>query len=148
MQRVMLAALTVLVLSSVLVATAEASPVVLGSRLYAPFGKGFGTVAPTEIYNGGVPSGDVKGIVWQDWGQSAATGQGLTSVYAPEGGYYPDPGAIQLRAQGIGRCRNKKGKPEKRLAYRRLFARVVDYPDGPFGHWFRWSGTRSICRFK
>jgi hypothetical protein len=138
-----------------LAAVAEAAPVahtsstvVLGSKAYAPQGYGWGTVSPDRIYNGGVPSGLVTDVVWQDWGQPVATGQGLTWVYMPKGGYYPEQGAIQLRAQGIGRCRRKNGRPEKHLAYRRLFASVVDYPGGPFGPWFRWSGTKSICRWK
>jgi hypothetical protein len=131
-------------------ATAQSSSsVVLGSKLfYAPGSEGFGTVAPARIYNGGVPSGEVDNITWQDWGQPVATGQGLTWIYRPVGGYYDQQGAIQLRAQGIGHCRNRKGKKIKQLAYRRLFASVVDYPGGPFGKWFRWSGAKSICNVK
>jgi hypothetical protein len=125
-----------------------AGTVVLGSKRYAPRGEGFGTVAPTRVYNGGVPSGDVTGIVWKDWGAPVATGNGLTWIYKPDGGYYPEQGAIELRAQSIGRCRNKKGKPSKQLAYRRLFARLAKYPGGPLGEWFRWSGSRTICNFK
>lgn len=129
-------------------ARSAAGAVVLGSKLYAPRGEGFGTVAPATIFNGGVPSGLVTEISWQNWGAPAATGTGLTSVYMPQGGYYPDPGAIQLFASEIAKCRKRNGKRGKQLAYRQLYVSVVEYPGGPFGETFKWSGTRSICRFK
>jgi hypothetical protein len=130
-------------------ATTAAGQPVLGSQKFTgKHGEGFGTVAPETINNGGVPSGIVNDIVWQNWGGPVATGSGLTYIYMPRGGYYEEQGQAELRAKGLGHCRDQNGKPRKRLAYRRLYARVVDYPGGPFGKWFRWSGARTICNRK
>jgi hypothetical protein len=132
-----------LVLALALAGTATAaggSGVVLGSKAFAPMGKGFGTVAPREIFNGGDPSGLVSNIKWHHWGQRTATGWGKTSIFKPHGGYYPQLVSSELRANRLGRC-GKNG----RSAYTHLEERVPSHPGGPLGRWFAWSGEKSIC---
>jgi hypothetical protein len=43
-------------------------------------GKGFGQVKPSEIFNGGDPTGLVTHVAWSSWGGAQATATG-TSVY-------------------------------------------------------------------
>jgi len=113
---------------------------VLGGKAFAPMGKGFGTAAPREIFNGGDPSGLVEKIKWSHWGQRTATGWGETSIFKPHGGYYPQLVRSELRATRLGRC-TKNGRP----AYTHLEERVPSRPGGPLGKWFAWSGEKSIC---
>jgi hypothetical protein len=130
-------------ITAVLCGTALAaggSRVVLGSRAFAPMGKGFGTVAPREIFNGGDPSGLVEKIQWTHWGQRTATGWGETSIFKPHGGYYPKLVRSELRATRLGRCSDNG-----RRAYTHLQERVPSRPGGPLGKWFAWSGEKSIC---
>jgi hypothetical protein len=47
-------------------------------------GKGFGQVRPSEIDNGGDPTGHVTQIVWNSWGGTQAIGSG-TSDYVASG---------------------------------------------------------------
>jgi hypothetical protein len=129
-------------ITAVLCGTALAaggSRVVLGSRAFAPMGKGFGTVAPREIFNGGDPSGLVEKIQWTHWGQRTATGWGETSIFKPHGGYYPKLVRSELRATRLGRCSDNG-----RRAYTHLQERVPSRPGGPLGKWFAWSGEKSI----
>jgi hypothetical protein len=120
---------------------AAARPLVLGSPDYAgEYGRGWGKVKPKRIDNGGVPSGLVVKIRWRRWGDRVSRGRGLTSIYKPQGGYYRNRGAIQLRASHRGTCPGTD-----RRAYTRLRARVVVRPGGKFGRWFWWSGTKDIC---
>lgn len=125
-------------------AKAEGS-VVLGSVLHLPGGEGYGTVAPPRIYLGGVPSGDARKIVWENWGEPVATGTGLTWIYMPEGGYFPERAEIRFRAQNIGHCATRDGRTANRPAYRELLARVPKYPGGPLGRWFKWGSDKSTC---
>lgn len=134
-------ALVVLVLAVAGWAASD-SEVVLGSKTFVPFGKGWGTAQPRFISNGGVPSGVVLRIHWESWGSREAVGRGLTWIYRPHGGYYPRPGAIELRASRIGRC-----SPSGPRAYRRLRARVPSRPGRPLGRWFTWGGQRNLCRW-
>lgn len=106
---------------------------------YGSFGEGWGEVAPSRIYNGGVPSGLATNIRWRNWGAPVATGAGLTSIYRPEGGYYPGRHRIELRALRRSSCDGVI------RAYTRLLARVPSRPGGPLGRWFLWGGDRSIC---
>ncbi len=46
-------------------------------------GKGFGKVRPSEIYNGGDPTGLVQHVVWRSWGGSRAVGTGDSDYVAP-----------------------------------------------------------------
>ncbi|WP_208601168.1 hypothetical protein [Rhodococcoides fascians] len=48
---------------------------VLG-RVWGPNQAGYGEVRPTQVYNGGSPSGSVGEISWQDWGGPEARGSG------------------------------------------------------------------------
>ena len=119
---------------------AGSSRVVLGGKAFAPMGKGFGTVAPREIFNGGDPSGLVEKIKWSHWGQRTATGWGQTSIFKPHGGYYPQLVRSELRATRLGQC-TKNG----RRAYTHLEERVPSHPGGALGKWFAWSGEKSVC---
>jgi hypothetical protein len=121
---------------------AHVSSVVLGSKsYYAPQSRGWGTVKPKTIFNGGDPSGLVSNIHWQNWGQKSAIGWGYTSIFKPQGGYYPTLVRAELRATDLGRC-NGRGP----MAYRHLDARVPAKPGGPLGKWFHWASTGNICR--
>jgi hypothetical protein len=116
--------------------------IVLGSKSYfAPRARGWGTVKPRTIFNGGDPAGLVSDIRWQRWGQKSAFGWGKTSIFKPNGGYYPRLVRAELRATDIGRCFGRGP-----LAYMRLYARVPARPGGPLGKWFPWTGTGNICK--
>lgn len=111
---------------------------VLGSRAFELNGSGWGSPEPVEIFNGGDPSGLVTEIHWRGWGTPTATGYGLNSIFKPQGGYYPQPVRIELRATGLGHCGLEP-------AYTRLLARAPSRPGGPPGPWFSWSGAATIC---
>jgi len=122
---------------------AAGQEVVLGSRSFAgPQGAGWGTARPSEIFNGGDPSGLVTRIHWMSWGGSSAVGTGKNAIFKPTGGYYEQLVTIRLRATGKGRC-SASGP----LAYKKLYVREPSRPGGPLGKWFSWSGSRNICRF-
>jgi hypothetical protein len=117
---------------------------VLGSAVYAGrYGVGWGKPHPSEIFNGGDPSGLVRNIRWTGWGGTAATGQGLNAIFKPTGGYYGKLATIQLRANDLGRCTSNGP-----LAYRRLFVRVPSRPGGPLGRWLPWGGSKTLCKFR
>ena len=122
----------------------QAAPddVVLGAEEYAPNGAGFGTAEPQRIFNGGVPSGLVKKIKWNNWGGPTASGKGRGFQYKPDGGYYRRTVKVKLRARRIGQC---PGHSER--AYLELRAQVQNKPGGHFGDWFSWSGSETICTF-
>lgn len=130
--------------SSVVGATAPGATapvrIVLGAKAFAPMGVGFGTVKPRKIFNGGDPSGLVSNITWSHWGSATTTGFGRTSIFRPQGGYYPGLVRSELRASRLGRC-----TAHGPLAYTRLEAREPARPGGPLGKWFLWSGRKSIC---
>jgi hypothetical protein len=120
-------------------AGAAANPV-LGTKAFAaPYGKGFGTAEPKEIFNGGDPSGSVSHIKWSGWGNPSAIGYGLNPIFKPHGGYYSKPARIELRATNLGKC-------GKRAAYTRLEVRIPKHPGGKLGKWFSWSGAKTICK--
>ena len=125
------------------VSLAASQKVVLGSRAFAGAqGAGWGLAHPSEIFNGGDPSGLVTHIHWARWGGASAMGSGQKAIFRPSGGYYKQLVTIQLRATDKGRC-TVTGP----LAYRKLYVRVPSRPGGPLGKWFSWSGSRNICRF-
>ena len=65
--------------------TPAAAPVpVLGrpAGLFA-HGTGWGKVKPTEVFNGGDPTGLVTHITWSSWGGIAATGTGTSDYVGP-----------------------------------------------------------------
>lgn len=135
----LLAALVACVAAAPAAAAPPAKPVLGAKSFAAPYGKGFGTVAPTEIFDGGDPSGRVFHIRWTGWGSRTAIGHGRNPIFKPRGGYYRKPARIELRATRLGRC-------GKRRAYTRLEARVPKHPGGRLGHWFAWAGAKTICK--
>lgn len=114
---------------------------VLGSKKFAaPYGSGWGTAHPKEIFNGGDPSGDVFSITWKHWGNQRSYGWGKNPIFKPGGGYYPHAVRIQLRAQNLGHCGTHR-------AYTHLFVREPSKPGGPLGKWHPWSyHNRTLCR--
>lgn len=140
------AALAAAAMPAALAPAASASDpatVVLGSSAFAgAIGVGWGRPHPSEIFNGGDPSGLVTRIHWRGWGGPQSTGRGLTSIFKPAGGYYGTLVTAQLKAFDRGRC--TAGGP---IAYRRLSVREPARPGGPLGPWQSWSGSRTLCRF-
>ena len=121
-----------------------AQATVLGARhRQAPYGSGWGTVAPRRIYNGGTPSGLVTDIEWQSWGSTRAIGRGQTSIYRPNGGYYKRPAEVIIRAQGLSNCPGST-----RPAYTRLYYRNERKPGGEMGkQWRLWQPQNgNVCR--
>jgi hypothetical protein len=119
---------------------AAAHPPVLGKKGLMPYGTGWGSAHPREIFNGGAPSGSVSRIRWRHWGAATATGSGRAPTYKPGGGYYAKRVRVQLRATRLGRCPGGH-----RRAYTRLIVREQTKPGGPFGDWFAW--TLDLCDF-
>jgi hypothetical protein len=120
-------------------AGAAANPVLGGKSFAAPYGKGFGTAEPSEIFNGGDPSGSVTKITWTGWGNPSAIGYGLNPIFKPHGGYYRKPARAELRATDLGKCGNQ-------AAYTKLEVRIPKKPGGKLGKWFSWSGAKTICK--
>lgn len=136
----MIAIPIVLLLMLASAASAAAANPVLGAKAFAsPYGKGFGTAEPKEIFNGGDPSGSVRDIEWSGWGNPSAIGHGLNPIFKPHGGYYRKPARIELRATDLGKC-------GKRVAYTKLEVRIPKKPGGKLGKWFSWSGAKTICQ--
>jgi len=53
-------------------------------RVWGPGGqKGYGTVRPSTVYNGGDPTGLVEHINWLEWGGPNAIGSGFSVYVAP-----------------------------------------------------------------
>jgi hypothetical protein len=117
--------------------------VVLGSKHFTSTSKGFGTMKPHSFSNGGDASGFVYDIHWHHWGRPSARGRGLNPIFKPHGGYYRQPGHIQLKAFRIGRCPGSN-----RRAYTRLSVRVSRTPNAPIhGHWHSWAPSGNICKY-
>ncbi len=132
------AAAVALVLASAGVAVGLS--VVLGVPGYeGSQGVGWGTAHPSEIFNGGDPSGLVTNIHWSSWGGPTANGTGKNAIFMPAGGYYKQRVTIQLRATDRGRCTAHGG-----LVYRKLYSREPHRPGGPAGGWEPWSND--LCR--
>jgi hypothetical protein len=70
---------TTTVQSTVSTVTTVASPVAALGRVWAPSQRGYGTVRPPTVDNGGDPTGLVTEVQWQSWGGPQATGQGTTT---------------------------------------------------------------------
>ena len=56
--------------------------------------KGYGTVRPTTVFNGGDPTGLIEEIKWRYWGHAIAIGSGY--------GYFP------TKAQGVASARRQR----------------------------------------
>jgi hypothetical protein len=132
--------LAAVALVAVAPASAGSSHVVLGNKKFAVHGDGFGSFRPSDIFNGGDPSGHAFDIAWQQWGSAEATGFGKNPIFKPGGGYFAQPARIELRAYDLGHCPSSS-----RLAYRKLKARVPTRPGGKLGPWFSWAGSKTIC---
>lgn len=63
--------------------TSSSPPPVLGIGGARFGGVGFGQVQPSRIYLGGDPTGDLRNIVWSNWGGSQAVGHGLSLYVTP-----------------------------------------------------------------
>lgn len=114
---------------------------VLGKKGLVPYGIGWGTAHPKEIFNGGDPSGDVWSVRWSHWGAATATGHGLGNGFKPQGGYYARPVKTVFKASGLGRCTGHGPR-----AYRTLwFKQQVKPGSARYTKWYWWSGLRSIC---
>jgi hypothetical protein len=113
-------------------------PVVLGAPAFAPNGTGWGKAHPSEIFNGGDPSGLVTDIHWRTWGGPTAIGFGRNAIFKPGGGYYRKQVRIKLRAESLGNCGGRR-------AYTRLSVRVPARPGGPLRPWRSWAGAGTIC---
>ncbi len=135
------ALLILLVLGLAAAAPAQAR-VILGSKAFAPQGRGFGTFKPSLIDNGGDPSGLADHIHWKHWGSKTARGHGRNSIFKPHGGYYRKRPRIEFRAKRLGTCPGESVR-----AYTELLARVPKRPGGKLGKWFRWAGKKTICSF-
>jgi hypothetical protein len=87
--------------------TAPAAVPVLGQP-WASSQQGYGQSRPTEISNGGDPTGIVTGITWQSWGGPKATGTGTGSYDPPN---QPVSNSIQTTATvvafDLGTCQGK-----------------------------------------
>jgi hypothetical protein len=92
---------------SVTTTTALAAVPVLG-RPWANNQQGYGQARPTEISNGGDPTGIVTNISWQSWGGPKATGTGTGSYDPPN---QPVSNSIQATATvvafDLGTCQGK-----------------------------------------
>ncbi len=134
-----LAPIVVAVLLLAAPARAADAPVLGSPDFFAPHATGFGTVAPRTLHNGGDPSGLISGIRWTGWGRTVAHSRGTGNIFRPMGGYYP-PVRVRLRVRDLGMC---AGHAER--AYTTLEVRYPQWPRGPLGSWFRWSGANSMC---
>lgn len=70
-----------------------------------PNARGFGTVKPSVIDNGGDPTGLVTGVAWQSWGGKTANGTG-ESTFVPDGGPVAagTTKAVEIRAYDLTTC--------------------------------------------
>jgi hypothetical protein len=65
-----------------------AKPVPLLGVVWGPYQTGWGTARPSEVFNGGDPTGRISDVTWQSWGGSEAVGHGTA--------YYVSPAAVAL----------------------------------------------------
>jgi hypothetical protein len=109
--------------------------------LEGPAGRGWGTVKPKLIFNGGDASGLVDHIHWRRWGSRAAIGVGRNSIFRPGGGYYAHRVRIVLRASRPRYC----SPSSQHLSYTRLTFRAPSRPGGPLPRrWRVWDSD--MCR--
>lgn len=122
-------------------------PLLLGpwGQTGGPYASGWGQVAPAVVSNGGAAaSGTISSIHWTSWGGKVAYGQGLHPEYTPQGGYYPKPLVMEVRASGIRRC-----KPGGRLVYSLFAVREQVKPGGPMAKkWGLWGGQNMCVGFR
>ncbi|RPA59376.1 hypothetical protein EF294_12750 [Gordonia oryzae] len=85
-----------------------ATPLVVNATLgkvWGTYQKGYGEVRPSEIFNGGDPTGLVSNVVWSSWGGPQATGTG-SALYGGSGEVVADQHAEQTTvvAFNLGLC--------------------------------------------
>jgi len=102
--------------------------------IFARFGKGFGQVEPSEIFNGGDPTGLVDHITWKSWGVSNAVGTGISDYVGPnedvaQGSQEP----ATVVAFNLGTCGGK------------LMYRAVEWYFPQHGQVFQRSDYENIC---
>jgi len=116
----------------------------LGSKVFAgQSGVGWGTYKPSEIFNGGDPTGRVQEIHWSSWGGPTAIGYGTGWYVGPNSDVADGrPARTELRASNLGRC-TASGP----LAYRHLDVRGPAPPGVKLGPWHSWSGAKTLCQF-
>jgi hypothetical protein len=116
----------------------------LGSKVFAgQLGVGWGTYKPSEIFNGGDPTGRVQDIRWSSWGGPTTIGYGTGWYVGPNSDVAEgEPGRAELRASDLGHC--LAGGP---LTYRHLDVRGPAPPGGKLGPWYSWSGAKTLCQF-
>jgi hypothetical protein len=114
----------------------------LGSKAFVPqYGVGWGTYRPSEIFNGGDPTGLVQDIHWSSWGAPTAIGYGTGLYVAPNSDVADGvPARTELRASSLGHC--TVGGP---LTYRHLEYREPAHPGATSGRWYSWSGVTTLC---
>src|ERR1700753_1001140 len=68
-------------------------------------GRGFGTVKPTLVDNGGDPTGLVTHIRWKSWGGGKAIGTGTSTWVGPSQAVAEGrPAAVTIEAFRLGMC--------------------------------------------
>lgn len=86
----------------------SAAQIVLGAS-WAPYQQGYGTAEPTEINNGGDPTGIVENITWKGWGSSEVTGTGTGTYVAPNDTVSQGVSApVTVVAFDLGTCQGKQ----------------------------------------
>jgi PAB1-binding protein PBP1 len=65
------------------VPTASADPQPTLGGVWNPSVRGYGTVRPVRVFNGGDPTGDIWDITWASWGGERAIGRGLSYGIPP-----------------------------------------------------------------
>ena len=102
-------------------------------------GKGFGEVKPSEVFNGGDPTGLVTHVVWKSWGGREAVGMGESEYVAPnqdvaEGSEQP----ATVVAFKLGTCTRRSPRPTSTASRREHVLRSPKKTwNGQFG--WRWN---------
>lgn len=88
--------------------SASADPQPTLGRVWNPSAKGYGTVKPASVNNGGDPTGDIFDITWSSWGGEQATGTG-TSYYEPAGASVAESykESATIVAYNLGTCQGQ-----------------------------------------
>ena len=58
-------------------------PVPLLGVVWGPYQSGWGTSRPSEVFNGGDPTGRITNVTWQSWGSPEAVGHGTSYYVSP-----------------------------------------------------------------
>jgi hypothetical protein len=87
--------------------SADAQPTL--GVVWASNQRGYGTVRPSEVFNGGDGHGEIWNITWSSWGGAQVTGTG-TAGYADPGEVNADekPTPVVIVAWDLGPCNGKQ----------------------------------------